>query len=323
MALSKGFRLNSAPAPLDFRLAQQGLLTRASGGGPRSGVLFVTSADGNVLTRSASALSVTLLDQTVLALARNVAGTDGIDYLTNVGAIVQGVNAPTANSWYATFWARQNDNTGAGGVVDPDSVPTFGVTYSAAAASPAIPAAPTGATKIGHMLIPSTATTAQTAGVVYTETIAHTSLIGGRIRYRSTTEMNADVANLNDGAMAFVRSGDLYFLKGGSWLSMTDDTGWVNLTPSRAGVTLNAAEPAQYRILRGLVYLRGQFDVTTNAGNGVFATLPVGARPLAQRYIDVPNNTNRVVIGIDGTVGVNMLAGVTYVRLDGMAYPTF
>lgn len=220
MALSKGFRLNSATTPLDFRLAQQGGLFRNASGSPRQGILHSGSADGNIITRSASALSVTLLDQVVLALTRNTAGTDGVDILTNVGALVQNVTAPTANSWYAVFWARQNDG-GTGGAGDPDSLPTFGVTYGGAAASPAIPATPTGATKIGHMLIPSTATTAQSSGVVYTETIPHTCLVGGRIRYRTAAEQTNDIANLNDGAVGFVRSGDLYFLKGGVWKNVS------------------------------------------------------------------------------------------------------
>lgn len=219
MSLSKGFRAGSAATPIDFRLAQAGAIIRTSGGVARQGILHAPTANGNILVPSASALQVTLVDQAVMALSRNP-GTDGVDVLTNAGALVQAINAPTANSWYAVIWVRQNDTTGAGGAVDPNSSPTLGVTYGAAAASPAIPAVPTGATKIGHMLVPTGAATATSAGVVYTETILHTATVGGSIRYRSMAEMTGDVANLPDGVMAYIRSGDAFFLKGGVWIDV-------------------------------------------------------------------------------------------------------
>lgn len=303
MALTKGFRLNSAVTPLDYRMATQGMLARTAAGTPRQGVLHAPSADGNVLTRSASALQVTLLDQVVLALARATAGTDGVDVLTNVGALNLALNAPTANSWYATIWARQNDNTGAGGLADADSLPRLDVTYGAASATPSIPAAPTGATKVGHILIPSGAANAQAAGVVYTETIPHTAPMGSAIRYRTKAAMDADVANLADGALGYVRSGDLYFLKNGVWKNLSRTTPFAEYARVSAFNLSNTKGPMPWNSkvedATGLVTLAGQtvFTVTEDGLYALDAVVSFVANNTWLNITLVKNGVDAVTVG--------------------------
>lgn len=323
MSLSKGFRQTNKTTPLDFRLAQAGGLVKSIAGAPRTGVLYTPSSDASVVARSSTALRLTLRDLVVLAIARSA--TDGVDIMTNVGVVNLDFAAPVANSVYATVWAKQDDSS----MNDTDDNAVVSVTLGDAAASPAIPAAPTGSTKIGHLLIPSGATTAQSSGVVWTETILGTAPVGAAIRYRSTSEMNADAASLSDGALGYVQSGSLYYLRGGTWRSLAEgsDTGWTTFTPTSSAFDGNSAEPPQYRVLNGVVYLRGQIDAHTgNIATSNITTLPLIARPSGQRWISsqyfggsVPA---RIIIDTAGLMAINTNgASSTYVRLDGIQYP--
>lgn len=320
MALTKSFVQNAATTPVDGRFMLAGMLQKKADNTVRVGQLWGGSADVTATTASAP-MTVQVAAGSSWALSRGY--SDGAVIVANNGAATANIaDAPNANSRYDLVWMRHNDST----VGDADSNPVFGVTTGTAAASPTVPTAPSGALALATVLVPAGVTTTSASGVTITNVYPFAAVSGSPIRYRNTTELNADIGNVLDGVQGYVKGGELYWARGGAWSNLSNgDTGWTTITlPS--GLT---GTSYSYRRLNGVVYLRG--SVAVNSGtfaNGYTAagTLPAGFRPTA--YLRTPISmfngyVGNVVIGTDGTIQIGASGDRTAdtVYLASVAFP--
>lgn len=317
MALTNGFVTTAATTALDARVFEQGLVVKNANDAPRTGLLY-----GSITPMVATAsMSVSIFDQSVFVVSRS--NTDGVVIITNVGAATVSIaTAPSANARYDTVYVKHNDTEKG----DANSSPVFGVVTGTAAASPVVPAAPSSALVIGTVLVPAGVTATNASGVVITNTIRCTALYGTPIRYRSVADMNADAANVIDGTLAYIKGGELYWMRGGAWIVVTNaDTGWITLSLPSGMSSTNAA----YRKLNGIVYFRGQISFSAGAfpnGYTDVTTLPVGFRPVAylRAAIGMFNGYSaNLVVNTTGAlqVGASSDRSADTVYLGGVSYP--
>lgn len=289
MALSKGFVTTAATTALDGRLLEQALLVKNTNDVPRQGLLY---GDINPV-KATSAMSVTINDQVVFAVAR--ASGDGVNIITNIGVVTVALSAaPSANSRYDVIYVKHNDTEKG----DPNSLPVIDKVTGTAAASPTVPAAPSGALVLATVLIPAGVTATNASGVVITNVVLATALLGSPIRYRTTTEMRSDVANVIDGTQAYVKSGGLYWLRGGVWSrddaqtfgvltagsSIASGTTRTNLGTSATVLTSYASDPSLLAVNGAgfTAVVAGYYDVSGTANWTANAT--------GERYIELTQN---------------------------------
>jgi len=196
MALQDGFPSASGLADAnDVRLALAGLMVRDSSGNPRTGIFF----------RNTTALvtSTATMNSSVAAFEAALSRSgQGVILLANNGATnVLHDTAPVANSRFDTIYMKQNDSVSPN--ADANSLPVFGILKGAPSVSPTLPtyataeaaldAAPgigAGAEPLTAVLIPSTATSMQSAGVVYTQLYQYTASTGGVVPFRTKTALD-------------------------------------------------------------------------------------------------------------------------------------
>lgn len=173
MALTRGFTQNSGTTPLDTRLMFMALLKRNTDGSPRLGMLYGPTSP----VTGTTSMNVTLADNTAFVLSRGT--TDGVTIISNVGGTVSVTldSAPSANARIDVVWLKQNDG-GTGGQGDADSLPTFGKTSGTAAASPAVPAIPTGALPLARIYVPANVASTTDSGVSITNVVGTPALVG-------------------------------------------------------------------------------------------------------------------------------------------------
>lgn len=212
MALSRGFIQNAATTPLDARLMESGRLIRSADNTTRTGMLFGT-ASAVSSTSATTPMTVLVADKTVFVVSRGVG--DGATITQNVGAASVTIPAaPSSNSRYDAVWVKHDDDTQG----DADALPVFGVTSGTAAASPTVPAVPTGALLLATVLVPTGVTATNASGVVITNVYPFTALTGGRIRYRTVAALKADAANVMNGSVGYVANNGIFYLRNGVWL---------------------------------------------------------------------------------------------------------
>jgi len=196
MALQDGFPSASGLADAnDVRLALAGLMVRDSSGNPRTGIFF----------RNTTALvtSTATMNSSVAAFEAAVSRSgQGVILLANNGATnVLHDPAPVANSRYDTIYVKQNDAVAPN--ADANSLPVFGILKGAASVSPTLPTYATakvaldaepgigaGAEPLAAVLIPSTATSMQSGGVVYTQLYQYTATTGGVVPFRTKAALD-------------------------------------------------------------------------------------------------------------------------------------
>jgi hypothetical protein len=196
MALQDGFPSASGLADAnDVRLALAGLMVRDSSGNPRTGIFF-RNTDALVTSTATMNSSVAAFEA---ALSRS---GQGVILLANNGATnVLHDAAPVANSRYDTIYMKQNDAVAPN--ADANSLPVFGILKGAPSVSPTLPtyataktaldAAPgigAGAEPLAAVLIPSTATSMQSGGVVYTQLYQYTATTGGVVPFRTKAALD-------------------------------------------------------------------------------------------------------------------------------------
>jgi len=75
-------------------------------------------------------------------------------------------------------------------------------------------------------------------------------------------------------------TGALYKFSGSGWVLVWHDTGWQPLGVLATGWSVEPGDLAGYRVLGGVLYMRGRLNATAGAEVTVLTTpLPVGARP--------------------------------------------
>ena len=183
MALTKGFARNNAKTPLDQRLADMATIVCNADGSPRAGVLGAANAS------IVSALATWNFRVQAAEFVTSKGKADGVMIYTNNGAVDVPIaaGAPASNSRIDVLWTKHEDNT----TGDAASLPIFGVTSGAAAASPVKPAIPTGAEELATLRAYSGTTGASGGANILANTYRMTAARGAVVPFRTKTELDA------------------------------------------------------------------------------------------------------------------------------------
>jgi hypothetical protein len=236
MALRKGIPAKLALTDADdTRYDFRNLVVCNSDGTPRGGV---TSPVGVNLLSSTATMNV------AVAAFNAVAGRDsGAILLANDGPVnVTLTSAPASNSRIDVIYAKQNDGSSTVTSPDANSNPIIDKVTGTASATPVKPSIPTGAVELGTVVVPAGATATNSAGVVITTTCPFTAAPGGKVPFRTLSDLQAWTTAM-PGQAAHVISDTTtanlghYNLVGSSWLK---NTGALLLPSSVSGGTLNA-----------------------------------------------------------------------------------
>lgn len=215
MALTNGLVTTAGTTALDARQMDAARVIHNTDNTTRTGQLF---GDSGALQGNQS-MSLRFLGDTSWVLSRGK--SDGAVIVSNVGDVTVPLDpAPSANSRYDVVYLKHNDTERG----DATSAPVVDKVTGTAAASPTIPAAPSGALVLGTVLVPAGVTSTNASGVVISNTVQQTALNGSPIRYRSIAAMNSDAANVIDGYQAFVKGAGIFFLRGNQWIRIDADT---------------------------------------------------------------------------------------------------
>jgi len=207
MTLRKGLpvKLGATDAD-DTRLDFRNLVVCNADGSPRGGVTAPVGA--NLVSATAS------MNVSVAAFSAVAVRDGGCVLLANDGPtnVLLGA-APAANSRIDVIYAKQNDASGTVTVPDANNSPVLGVVAGTASPSPSAPAVPVGAVKLAEVLIPSTATATNSAGVIITQSAQYTAAPGGVVPFRLTADLLA-WSNPQPGQRADTFAGDHYAYQG-------------------------------------------------------------------------------------------------------------
>lgn len=219
-----------------------GMLIRSTANVARAGVFPHTSA---ALVTSLASMFVSIAPFNA-ALVR---GGGPLLFSSDTTATQTVGVAPGANSVYSIVWVKQNET--ASPYSDANDTALTGYTQGTASASPSLSAAlaaiPAGALALAAVLIPSTATTTQSAGVVITNLYPYTCMTGGVLLFRDATEQAAFIPGDGQKSRRLDTDTD-WTADGGVWVQ---DDALYGITSSLVGGTV----PAGAKILRqaGLV----------------------------------------------------------------------
>lgn len=277
MTLTKGFVRLAATTALDTRLMDAAQFVRNADGSPRTGVLggfpsIVTTTAGMTVNVAAAAFVST----------RGVA--DGVNRETNDGTVAVTIPAaPGSNSRFDLISVKHND-ADAG---DGSSLPVFVVTSGSAAASPTVPATPTGCEPLATLRIYSGTVATNGGSNVLTNVYRMTAMSGGVVPFRTIAERDLWTSPAPcDGQLAYCIAEDATF-------EYVDGTvGWVHLLgkPIVSTITFTgiySGASARVTELGGRVFLEGSLAATsaTFAGNTAysFGSIPAAKSPVATR----------------------------------------
>lgn len=199
MGLVDGFPAASGTVDsTELRKDLAGLIYRDNAGNARSGVF------ARNLTALVTALAGTWTVSTAAFEGCSVRGGGPI-FMANDGATASPANtsqAPGANSRKDVLYFKQNES--AAPYSEANNSPIFAWAYGTPSSTPAKPslAAIPGAVELAEVLIPSTATSMSSAGVVITQTYAFAALTGAPIWVRNAAEL-ALMTNLRQGDLVF------------------------------------------------------------------------------------------------------------------------
>lgn len=306
MTVTKGFIHAAATTALDTRKADEAKVATDAAGVPRLGVL---TENPSIVTSDASTAPMRVAVAKVGFVTRRATG-DGVAFWGNDGTVFVTVTAPASNSHYVVIWAKHNDSAAG----DASSLPEIGSTTGAAAASPVVPSVPAGALALANVLVPSTATSTQSSGVVITNRYPMTAMRGGVIQLRNATEMDAWLPA--DGAIAYRQdTGAVYQRMAGAW-ALPSGAGAIVAPPistmdngsSSAGTsiirddvmgayTFTAEANRRYRVV-----LEGFMANGTVAGDKFFVNIRNGGASLPDSLSPVVASS-AVIIPAPGSLG--------------------
>ena len=322
MTLTKGFVRLAATTALDTRLMDAAQFVRNADGSPRTGVLggfpsIVTTTAGMTVNVAAAAFVST----------RGVA--DGVNRETNDGTVAVTIPAaPGSNSRFDLISVKHND-ADAG---DGSSLPVFVVTSGTAAASPTVPATPTGCEPLATLRIYSGTVATNGGSNVLTNIYRMTAMSGGVVPFRTIAERDLWTSPAPcDGQIAYCLAEDAAF-------EYVDGTvGWVHLSGkpiisslSYAGIYSVGTPAARVIELGGRVALEGGITSTSAAfaanTDYTVATIPAAKAPVADRTFPITNYDALANLRITttGNVILRLTAGATMtldVSLDGCSWP--
>ena len=264
MTLTRGFIRNAVTTPTDARIMNMAQLVANADGTPRVGVLgganpSIVSTTGTMNVAIAAA-----------EFATSKGRADGVSIFANDGTVNVAIGAaPASNSRIDVIWVKHNDST----TGDANSLPTFGVTPGAAAASPTKPAIPTGALELATLRVYAGTTATNGGANTLVNTYTMTAARGGVVPLRTKAELDA-WTNPADGQEAYViAETSTYRRVGGAW--RLRERPWTAYTPTLTNVTAPAAW-AKYKVDAGVVTVRFRIPPTA-MGSNPSMLLPVDA----------------------------------------------
>lgn len=240
MALNKGFARNATTDAIDARLMDAELFLRNPDGSVRTGILQTAAIGGNIVSGTGTmAVAIASAD-----FVTSRSANDGAYRLSNVGVVnVTLTGAPASNSRYDVVYVKQNDSTAG----DTSNDPVFDKVTGTAAATPSVPAVPTGALAIATILVPAGVTSTNANGVFITTVAQYTSVVGGTILYRTLAAAVADRANTVAGQLS--RVGDTFYRNDGTSLWYWDQAPIsTGLSLAATGLNLGSGGGATFRV---------------------------------------------------------------------------
>lgn len=208
---------NLGTLPVDARLDISSLISD-DGSAPlavRQGIFYDGGAAAVTGTTDTGTMTYQLR---ACSLAFYLLGTiaSGTVLVCNAGNLkVDTTAAPGTNSRIDVIWVRQRV-TAADGGSDSVNTPILGCTQGTAAASPTVPAIPTGAYAIAQAVV--TAGTTQTSTVTITQVHNWAATAGSPIPCRNATEMNALTAYLGMQVMRLDQNARIFTYNGSAWI---------------------------------------------------------------------------------------------------------
>lgn len=199
--------------------------------------------------------------------------TSGVVKWANDGTVnVATTAAPGSNSRYDVVYAWHREYALDG----VNSDPVIGVAQGTAAASPTVPSltAYPGAVELARILVPA-GVTATNSGTTITQTAPFTTTDGGKVVFRTTTEMNLWTTALTDQLAVDLSSMVTYRWNGAAWVS---PFGWTAPTLATGITDVAGAQPTRYGKLYDRVFVDIAIDGSSGSGYTLF-TLPAGFRP--------------------------------------------
>ncbi len=268
MALTKGFARNNAKTPLDQRLADMATIVCNADGSPRTGVLGAASAS------IVSALATWHFRVQAAEFVTSKGKADGVMIYTNNGVVDVPIaaGAPASNSRIDVLWTKHEDNT----TGDAASLPIFGVTSGAAAASPVKPAIPTGAEELATLRAYSGTTGASGGTNVLTNTYRMTAARAAAVPFRSKAELDLWTTPVNFQRAYTLDTGIEYGRAAGAWGSRLETRHQGNPGAAVIGIDIPGAG---FDIPNGLIMKSGALTAGTSVafGNEYFSVVTFAA----------------------------------------------
>lgn len=257
--------------PLDHKLAQSGLIEKVGAGSNliRPG-LFYDGVTNIVLGKANMSYDVVPF---TAALTRGAAAGTVLSGNPGVENVVT-TAAPGSNSRIDVvyIWQREASLDGL------NSDPVIGVVQGTAAVSPTVPslAAFPGALELARITVAAGATATNGAGVTITQTAPFTTVDGGMLVRRSTTECDA-ISSPAEGLLCYVLADKITYRRNASaWRPWDSD--WIAYAPTLTNVVLGtgAATEYRYRYVGGVVEV--DFFIRLGTG-GSFSGSPTMTLP--------------------------------------------
>lgn len=179
---------NNGSAPIDLRLAYATTLLVDDGSGAlgiRQGIFYDGLGAAVVGTTDTGTMTYQIRACTLAYYLLGTAASGGVVTVIDAATKVNTTAAPGSNSRIDVIWVRQQSVAADGGS-DVVNLPLLGCTQGTPAASPSVPAIPTGALDIAHAVVLSSTT--QTSTCVITQTHNWTTSHGSPIPVRNSTE---------------------------------------------------------------------------------------------------------------------------------------
>lgn len=264
---------SNGTTPLNARLALSGLIagTGAAALSIRSGVFY--DGIGNVVggNTDTGTMSYSVRAAVFALPLLGVASSGAVVAVNDAPLKVTTTAAPGSNSRIDVIWVRQHAVASDGGP-DADNIFQIGVTQGTAAASPTVPAIPTGAMALTQAVM--TSGSVSTNALAYTHVHGWTASAGSPIPVRTQTERDAltgydgltvyridnNVFETHDGTAwngshrprrLLIRLATFSLLNNtntavGSWTADTGDDGDTVISYSNPTLTVN--RPGRYRV---------------------------------------------------------------------------
>jgi len=209
-------------------------------GSPRTGVL------GGANASIVSALATWHFRVQAAEFVTSKGKADGVMIYTNDGVVDVPIaaGAPASNSRIDVLWVKHEDNT----TGDAASLPIFGVTSGAAAASPVEPAIPTGALRLATLRAYAGTTGASGGANVLTNVYQMTAARGGVVPFRTLVELQAWTNPVPTQRAEILANSRTYEYNAAAWrpttFSIEAKTGTTILTASTLTTAVSVNLPA-------------------------------------------------------------------------------